>query len=44
LVSEKSATVATFKKVELYHSFWWVPALLLFAFLEWLLRRLAQLK
>lgn len=44
LMMEKSATVASFRKVELYHSAWWVPALLLFAFLEWLLRRLTQLK
>jgi hypothetical protein len=44
LLKEKSATVASFKKLELYYSAWWLLALLTFAFLEWLLRRLSQLK
>lgn len=44
LVSEQSATVATFRKVDLFYSPWWLAALLPVLFLEWLLRRLMQLK
>jgi len=44
LVSSHSATVPTFKKVELYYSVWWMVALMVIASLEWLLRRLWQLK
>lgn len=44
LVSEQSATVATFRKIDLFYSTWWLTALLLVLFLEWLLRRLMQLK
>ncbi|MEI8341285.1 MAG: hypothetical protein WCH43_07080 [Verrucomicrobiota bacterium] len=44
LVSSHSATVPSFKKVELYYSAWWMIALMLIASLEWLLRRLWQLK
>jgi hypothetical protein len=44
LISEKSATTAIFKKVDLYYSPWWAVALLFFAFAEWALRRLSQLK
>ena len=44
LISEQSATVATFRKIDLFYSPWWLAALLLVLFLEWLLRRLMQLK
>lgn len=44
LLVEKASTAASFKKVELYYSLWWVVALLLFLSFEWLLRRLNQLK
>lgn len=44
LVNEKRATVTSFQKLEIYYSFWWLIILLLLAFLEWLLRRLSQLK
>jgi hypothetical protein len=44
LVSEQSATVATFRKIDLFYSPWWLAALLLVLLLEWLLRRLMQLK
>lgn len=44
LLQEKSATVATFKEVKLYHSAWWLLALITPISLEWLLRRLTQLK
>lgn len=40
----KSATVATFQKIDLFYSGWLLAALLGFLFLEWLLRRLTQLK
>jgi hypothetical protein len=43
-IAAKSATVATFKKLELFHNGWFLAALLGFLFLEWLLRRLTQLK
>ena len=43
-IAAKSATVATFKKVDLYYSGWLLAALLILLFLEWLLRRLTQLK
>jgi hypothetical protein len=44
LISSHSATVPTFKKIELYHTAWWMLALMVIACLEWLLRRLWQLK
>lgn len=44
LLQEKSATVATFKEIKLYHSAWWLLALVTPISLEWLLRRLTQLK
>lgn len=44
LVSEQSATVATYRKIDLFYSPWWLAALLVVLFLEWLLRRLMQLK
>jgi hypothetical protein len=44
LVSAQSATVATFRKIDLFHSPWWLALLLPVLFLEWLLRRLMQLK
>ncbi|MBX3743188.1 MAG: VWA domain-containing protein [Akkermansiaceae bacterium] len=43
-IAAKSATVATFKKLDLFHNGWFLAALLGFLFLEWLLRRLTQLK
>ncbi len=43
-IAAKSATVATFKKMELYYSGWLLAALLGLLFIEWLMRRLAQLK
>jgi len=44
LIAAQSATVATFKKVKLYYSGWFLTALLMLLFLEWLVRRLTQLK
>ena len=44
LVSSHSATVPTFKKLDLCYSPWWMGALMLIAVLEWLFRRLWQLK
>jgi hypothetical protein len=44
LVASQSATVATFKKISLYHSPWWMALLFLALFAEWLLRRLKHLK
>ena len=44
LVKSKSATTAVFKKLDLYYSRWWLVALLVLLSLEWLLRRLTQLK
>lgn len=44
LVASHSATIPSFKKVELYYSAWWMLALMLIAALEWFLRRLWQLK
>ncbi|MEM1059182.1 MAG: VWA domain-containing protein [Verrucomicrobiota bacterium] len=43
-IAEQSATVATFKKIELYYSPWWLVLILTTLFLEWLLRRLLNLK
>jgi len=43
-IAAKSATVATFKKVDLFYSGWLLAGLLALLFLEWLLRRLTQLK
>ncbi len=43
-IAAKSATVASFKKLDLFHNGWLLAALLGFLFLEWLLRRLTQLK
>jgi hypothetical protein len=44
LVRAKTATVESFKRIELYYSRWCLLALLFLAFTEWLLRRLSQLK
>lgn len=44
LVSSHSATVPTFKKLDLVYSPWWMAALMTLAILEWLFRRLWQLK
>jgi len=44
LVSARSATVPTFRSIPLYHSPWWLLALLVLLFAEWLTRRLKQLK
>ena len=44
LVSSRSATVPTFKKRELFYSPWWMVALVVIVALEWLFRRLWQLK
>lgn len=44
LVSSQSATVAMFRKIDLFHSPWWMALLFVVMFLEWLLRRLKQLK
>ena len=44
LIAKKSATEATFRRIDLYQSAWWLVPLLLFAAGEWLLRRLSQLK
>lgn len=43
-VAARSATRPTFKKVELFYSPWWLAALLCLLVIEWLLRRLWQLK
>lgn len=43
-IASKSATVASFKRLDLFHNGWLLAALLGFLFLEWLLRRLSQLK
>ncbi len=43
-IAAKSATVASFRKVELFHSGWFLAALITFLSLEWLMRRLTQLK
>ena len=44
MVSAKSATVATFKKIDLFYSPWWLLLIFLPLFVEWLLRRLKHLK
>ncbi|MDR1190988.1 MAG: VWA domain-containing protein [Verrucomicrobiales bacterium] len=44
MLAEKESTVTVFKKKEIYRSAWWFAALLLTLTVEWLLRRLNQLK
>jgi hypothetical protein len=44
LVAAHSATVASFRTLTLFHSTWWMLALFLVLFTEWLLRRLLHLK
>lgn len=44
LMAERSATVSSYRKVELYQSGWILGALLGFLFLEWLVRKLVRLK
>lgn len=44
LVSSRSSTLPTYKKLELYYSPWWIVALITFIALEWLLRRVWQLR
>jgi len=43
-IAEQSATVATFKKINLYLSPWWLVLILSVLFTEWLIRRLLNLK
>jgi hypothetical protein len=43
-VVEQGATVTSFKKIELFHSPWWMGLIFFFLFLEWLVRRLSHLK
>jgi hypothetical protein len=44
LISSNSSTVPSFKTIPLYYSPWWMAALMLVAALEWLFRRVWQLK
>lgn len=44
MISDQSATVPLFRTIELFHSAWWLALLLVLFCLEWLLRRLKQLK
>lgn len=44
MVAQQSATVASFRKIDLFYSPWWAAVLLIILFAEWLLRRLKQLK
>lgn len=44
LVSQRSATVSSFKKVELYQSGWILGTLLGLLFMEWFVRKLVRLK
>ena len=44
LLERNPVTVARLKRLELYHSPWWLAPLFLFAFSEWLLRKLSRLK
>lgn len=44
LVKAKRETTEIFKKLDLYYSRWWLAALLVLLSMEWLLRRLTQLK
>jgi hypothetical protein len=44
LIREKSATVSSFKKKELYHSNWWLVCLIALVAAEWFIRRISQLK
>lgn len=44
LIREKSATVSSFKKKELYHSNWWLVSLVILVGAEWFIRRISQLK
>jgi len=44
LISSQSATVANFRKIDLFHSPWCMGLLLVLMLLEWFLRRLKQLK
>lgn len=44
LIWEKSATVSSFKKKELYHSHWWLVVLITLVAAEWFIRRISQLK
>jgi hypothetical protein len=43
LLAERRATVPTFRKRALFHSPWWLAALIALAATEWVLRRLWQL-
>jgi len=43
-IAAKSATVESFKKIELFYSGWLLTAVIAFLSLEWLMRRLTQLK
>jgi len=44
LIQSRSATMAVFKRIELYYSAWWMALLLVLFSAEWLIRRLSQLK
>ncbi|PTX92026.1 hypothetical protein DB346_24035 [Verrucomicrobia bacterium LW23] len=44
MITDQSATVATFRKVNLFYSLWWLVAIVFIASLEWLMRRLLALK
>ena len=44
LISSNSSTVPSFKKIELYYSVWWMVAIMALVAMEWLFRRLWQLK
>jgi hypothetical protein len=44
LIREKSATVSSFKKDEIYRSNWWLVLLVFLAGAEWFIRRMTQLK
>lgn len=43
-LAEQSATVASFRKLDIFHSWWWMGFLCLLLFSEWFLRRVKQLK
>jgi hypothetical protein len=44
LIREKSSSVSSYQKKELYHSNWWLVALIALAAAEWFIRRISQLK
>jgi hypothetical protein len=44
MVSAQSGSLPIFRKVKLYHSVWLLSLLIFFFIMEWLIRRLSQLK